>query len=1156
MRRFVLTLSRAFAFFGVLSAAVTLSAQSTSVITLANINANQVTDGLGFNITAGLDWQWAAVAAAGGTHARIMCSWATVEQQTAPPNNRSAGYVEDPECVKGFESAARYGIHPTIIAGYGAPYHQILTVTVPGGAAVGSTSIHLQFSSGNGGDTLANIKFPYDYICPLLVSSVNTNGRPTQCSGQFSGKFSSEGTLVTGVTLTDATHATVTLASALTIALPADTTPYMVSEILYPSTNSQDPNDPSVVAYANYANFLAKDMAAHGVTGDIEIWNEPPWKNDPWDWRPGLYDAGTYPGPAQSGANFGFAANLQHRTMPPGVTVTWNGTSGSGMSSLLGPQMLANSGQTLVQPSLTITKESFHPYGGGYGNPEVTLMSPTCLEAAASSTSYWGRNIYANGRNCYLPGEPPVTNTMQAVEWDDIAKLINPVYGIGHSVTETNNAPPAPGYQLVQARSNVRQLLGFEAMGISPVEFFQIWDGGRSVDPSYAFVTYDGNTFTPKPGYTALAGVMSDVNSIGGAPVTPYSASTLPSVTSYSGTYPLVAMHMVGSRANATANSDSMVMWQLTSCSSSYFCWFYINVGAGGPVTVNIPSGMQVTAVRNLTTRADVSYKTNGQTITLAVGDDPVEVLTDPTSATPTTGQSFLTQTTLALGANPTTSSYGAQVAVTAVVSPSSNKAGSTNGETIAFYDGSTQVASVPLASGVASFDTTSLSVGTHSLRAVYVGDKNFGGSSRTISFTVTAAAVDLLFAPVADGTYGTTSTVNVSASSISRGAISYAVVSGPARLSAATSSGATLSISGAGRVVVQANQQASTGYTALTAQTSFNVAQATPTISFRPIATQTYGGAPVTAIAGSASPGTITYSIASGPATISGNTVAIKGAGTVVVQASQAATTNYTTTSATLSFTVLQKAPQMSMRGVSPQVFGAGPIGMSATSTGPAAITYSIASGPASVSGNTVTLLGAGTIVVQASQAATTDYSAASTQTSFVVQPGAAGLSLNGFPSETFGVAPLQLQPTTLSPAQIVYRVASGPAVISGNRVVLTGTGWVVVQASQVSTTNYVGSTAQTSFRVNPGAPSLAFRKVADQMGLTAPFRVFADSPSSAAITYRVISGPANVAQNIVTVTGFGTVVLQASQAASGGYTSATARASFLVIPTDADVQ
>jgi hypothetical protein len=67
---------------------------------------------------------------------------------------------------------------------------------------------------------------------------------------------------------------------------------------------------------------------------------------------------------------------------------------------------------------------------------------------------------------------------------------------------------------------------------------------------------------------------------------------------------------------------------------------------------------------------------------------------------------------------------------------------------------------------------------------------------------------------------------------------------------------------------------------------------------------------APLTAAATSNSTGTITYSVVSGPATISGSTIIITGVGTVPLQASQVATTNYTAAAATTSFSVPGETP------------------------------------------------------------------------------------------------------------------------------------------------------------------------------------------------------------------------------------------------------
>ena len=85
----------------------------------------------------------------------------------------------------------------------------------------------------------------------------------------------------------------------------------------------------------------------------------------------------------------------------------------------------------------------------------------------------------------------------------------------------------------------------------------------------------------------------------------------------------------------------------------------------------------------------------------------------------------------------------------------------------------------------------------------------------------------------------------------------------------------------------------------------NIQVNSATPILSFASISTQTYGVAPFAVSASSASTGAITYSVASGPATISGSEVTITGAGTVVLSASQVAAGNYAAATASTRFAV-----------------------------------------------------------------------------------------------------------------------------------------------------------------------------------------------------------------------------------------------------------
>jgi hypothetical protein len=136
----------------------------------------------------------------------------------------------------------------------------------------------------------------------------------------------------------------------------------------------------------------------------------------------------------------------------------------------------------------------------------------------------------------------------------------------------------------------------------------------------------------------------------------------------------------------------------------------------------------------------------------------------------------------------------------------------------------------------------------------------------------------------------------------------------------------------------------------------------------------------------------------------------------------------------------------------------------------------------------------------------------------------------------------------TSTSSGAITYSVASGPATIAGTTVTVTGAGTVVLSASQAANGNYTAATTTTSFTVGDETPTLTFAPIATKPYGSAAFPVSATSASSGAVTYSVVSGPASISGNMVTPTGAGTVVLSASQAASGNYAAATATNSFTV--------
>ena len=91
-------------------------------------------------------------------------------------------------------------------------------------------------------------------------------------------------------------------------------------------------------------------------------------------------------------------------------------------------------------------------------------------------------------------------------------------------------------------------------------------------------------------------------------------------------------------------------------------------------------------------------------------------------------------------------------------------------------------------------------------------------------------------------------------------------------------------------------------------------------TLSFSQVPAHTFGDPAFPVSATSASSGAVTYTIASGPATIAGNTVTLTGAGTVQLTATQAAAGNYAPTTANTSFNVTAATPTLAFATVPAQ--------------------------------------------------------------------------------------------------------------------------------------------------------------------------------------------------------------------------------------------
>ena len=123
-------------------------------------------------------------------------------------------------------------------------------------------------------------------------------------------------------------------------------------------------------------------------------------------------------------------------------------------------------------------------------------------------------------------------------------------------------------------------------------------------------------------------------------------------------------------------------------------------------------------------------------------------------------------------------------------------------------------------------------------------------------------------------------------------------------------------------------------------------------------------------------------------------------------------------------------------------------------------------------------------------------------------------------------------VNPSSSSGLPVTVSVTSGPATVAGNTVTITGAGEVTLTASQAGDDTYAPATLARSFTVARGQQTISFNAPADRAAASAPFNLNASATSGLPVSFELVSGPATLDGNTLTLTGdLGTVVLTASQ-------------------------
>ena len=385
------------------------------------------------------------------------------------------------------------------------------------------------------------------------------------------------------------------------------------------------------------------------------------------------------------------------------------------------------------------------------------------------------------------------------------------------------------------------------------------------------------------------------------------------------------------------------------------------------------------------------------------------------------------------------------------------------------------------------------------------------------------------------------------------------AVVFTSSNTGVATISGHTLTINGAGVSTITASQPGDTNYNAATAvNQTLTVGKASQTIIFEVLSAKTFGDAPFAVSAtGGGSGNNITFTSSDqSRATCSGATgsfITIIGAGSCSITAHQEGNENYTSAQPVTQILTLNKLDQtISFDAITEKTYGDVPFDLVASSSANLAVAFTSSnSSVATISGNTVTIVGAGTSTIQAAQEGTGNFAAAAAvQRTLTVGKSDQILTLNSLPVGDVALkdvtTAIQVSAFSSSGLPVVISLGAGSTGILDTDNKLTGiakTGSVIINVSQSGNANFNDATLSQSFDVTKSQQTIDFsvpETIVYAPGLSIDLSAVASSDLP--VTFTILSGPATLSQgNHLNISASGIINISASQGGNASWNPAT---------------
>ena len=327
------------------------------------------------------------------------------------------------------------------------------------------------------------------------------------------------------------------------------------------------------------------------------------------------------------------------------------------------------------------------------------------------------------------------------------------------------------------------------------------------------------------------------------------------------------------------------------------------------------------------------------------------------------------------------------------------------------------------------------------------------------------------------------------------------------------------------------------------------------PIITFDDL-TKVYGDTNFNLTSNSSSTGAYIYNISNtNVATVTGNNVTIKGAGITTVTVIQAEDSNYNAATSSMTLTVNKAYPSINFDDLI-KVFGDANFNLATTSSSTGAYDYNISNTDlASVTGNTVTIIGAGTTIVTVTQAEDSNYSSATASMSLTINKADPGIGNFNNINKIYGDSDFEIidpSKNNLNNSNFVYSSSdSNIASISGKTISINRVGSVIISANLPADSNFNAAVVSTTLNINKSSQTISVAS----LPTTLPLKDFntisltASSTSGTPVSINLANGsaatlngvPGNYNLQSIQQTGLVTITFYVDENSSVNYSAAS---------------